>query len=156
MKKIPLLPGYFKWIGIVLTLLSLALYFYDNEKGGIDLRAKVFAIVDDSLFRETSILKIVETEIRLTMILITAILGLAFIAFSRRQIEDEMIRSLRLHSWSWSVAVMTLIFLFFAIFFYGLSFLNFTLMFPYLLLLSYILIFQISLLRLNREVIYEK
>ncbi len=156
MKKIPLLPGYFKWIGIALTVLSLVLYFYANEKRGVDLRAKVFAIVDDTPFRETSILKIVDTDINLTLILITALLGLTFIAFAKRKIEDEMIRALRLHSWSWSVVMMMLIFLFFAVFFYGLSFLSFTLMFPYLLLLSYILIFQINLLRLNREVIYEK
>lgn len=156
MKKIPLLPGYFKWIGMALTVLSLALYFYDSEKRGVDLRIKVFAIVDDTPFRETSIFKTVDTEIHLTLILITSLAGLAFIAFARRKIEDEMIKSLRLYSWSWSVAAMMLIFLFFTVFFYGLSFLSFTLMFPYLLLLSYILIFQISLLKLNREVIYEK
>ena len=153
MKKIPLLPGYFKWVGIALTFLSLSLYFYDSEKRAVDLRSKVFAIVDDTPFRETSILKIVDTEITLTLILVTSLLGLAFIAFARRKVEDEMIRSLRLYSWSWSVAVMMLMSLFFIVFFYGLSFLSFTLMFPYLLLLSYILIFQISLSRLNREMV---
>ncbi len=64
MKKIPLLPGYFKWIGMALTVLSLALYFY--------------------------------TDILLTLILITSLAGLTFVAFARKKIEDEMMKSLKL------------------------------------------------------------
>ncbi len=152
MKKIPLLPGYFKWIGIAMTILSLALYIYDSETGSIDLHAKVFAIIDDTPFRETSIFKMIETDINLTLILITSLSGFTFIAFARRKIEDEMIRTLRLYSWSLAVVIMMVMSLFFTVFFYGLSFVSFTIFFPHLLLLSYILIFQVSLAKLNREV----
>lgn len=167
MKSIPLLPRYFRWIGLVFILCFFALSFFNMsvEKQWIVIPFKIFggstSIGDYSfpmlaILSEAGFFKIVDRDMNFTIQLLTIQLGLSFIAFSKNKIEDEMINSIRLYSWSWAIIssvvfmVLSTLFVFdgwyAVISFHCLS----------ILLLIYILIFHISIYRLNRRILHEE
>jgi len=159
MKKIPLLPRYFNWIGLALITLSLALYSIDalrdrSEIGGIFI--KTFVLINDTPFTEPGFWKIMEVDVLLTLILLTMLIGLSFTAFARRKTEDEMIDSIRLHSWSWAIISMIIIGSLVTIFIYGTSFITFSVFFVHLLLLMYNAIFTVNIWKLNKSQTHEE
>ena len=157
MKKIPLLPRYFRWIGVILFTLTLVLYVIDTiERGGEGIYTKSFVLINDPFMSEKGFLKFMEVEITLTLFLSLTLFGLAGIAFSRNKVEDEMINSVRLFSWSWAI-IYALIFCFIAtVFVYGTTFVRIISLFPQELLLFYIIIFHISIFKLNRKTAVEE
>ena len=151
MKTIPFLPRHFIWIGTILCVLSLIAYFYQSIVHLDGIFIKTFVLIKDVPFEEKGVLKWMETDILLTVLLITFLIGLSFIAFSKTKIEDEMISSLRLYSWMWAIIIMLIISLFFTLFVYGMTFLAFSCLFAHLLLAIYLIIFYINFLKLNRR-----
>ena len=150
MKKIPLLPSYFRWVGAALVLVAIVLYGYDALYRNIDFHMRTFVFVNDAPFANRGFLQMMEVDIFLTFLLLSLLLGLAFIAFSRIRKEDEMINSLRLYSWSWAVITTLAMGILATAFIYGVSFIAFTFHLGPLLLLVYIIIFNYNLFQLNR------
>lgn len=156
MYKIPLLPGYFRWIGASLVLFTILLYLFDSQRRGIPFNMRTFVLVNETPFQETSILSMSEVDITLTVLLLSLLLGLAFITFARKKVEDEMMNTLRLYAWSWSIIIMMAANLIVTVLVFGIPFASFAILFPHALLVCHLAIFHISLRRLNAGVSYEK
>lgn len=153
MKKIPLLPVAFRWIGMVFILFGVSLYAYDSAIGGDgnSIFMNMFVLVNDTPFQEKGVFKVMEVDVFLSTLLLTLLIGLSLIAFARQKTEDEMINSLRLYSWSWSVILMILISIVATTFVYGLSYISFVMFFGHILLLLYLIIFYYNMYRMDRR-----
>lgn len=148
MKKIPLLPGYFQWIGLILLLLMIPYKFYQDSISGI--RINTFVVYNDTPLQESGLFEIMEVDIGFTLFLLISLLGLTFIAFSKTKIEDEMIQSIRLYSWSWAILIMIGLGILITLSIYGMTFVSFALLFGHILLLLFIIIFRLNYYRLNK------
>jgi hypothetical protein len=159
MKTIPLLPRHFRWIGLLFVIASLALYVSDalrdrSTSGG--LIVKTFVFIDDTPGNPPALFQLKEVDLLLTLILVTLLIGLSCIAFCKRKTEDEMINSIRLYSWSWSVILMIVFGIIVTIFVYGMTFVTFAFFFGHLLLLTYISIFNLNIWKMNRRIVHEE
>lgn len=162
MKRVPLLPRYFRWIGlalifcfIVLSLINLLvekqwIVISVNSFGGtssvLDYSFPMFALVSQAGY-----FKIIETDMNLTLNLLSIQVGLTFIAFSRNKIEDEMINSIRLYSWSWAVISSVVFMILATLFVYDGYYLVISFHYLTILLLIYNLIFHTSIYKLSRR-----
>lgn len=150
MKKIPLLPSYFRLIGVVLVVAAIVLYGYDALNQDTAFTIRTFVIINDTPFSEKGFLQLMDVDLFLTFLLLFLLSGLAFIAFSKTRKEDEMIHSLRLYSWSWAVITTLALGILATAFVFGASFTAFAFLFGHLLLLIYIVIFNYQLFKINR------
>lgn len=148
MKKIPLLPRYFQWIGLILLLLMIPYKIYQDSISGI--RINTFVVYNDTPLQESGLFEIMEVEVGFTLFLLISLLGLTFIAFSKTRIEDEMIQSIRLYSWSWAILIMIGLGILITLFIYGMTFVSFALLFGHILLILFIIIFRMNYYRLNK------
>lgn len=156
MKKIPLLPSSFLWIGIALSLLSALIFVYNTVIQIDDLYIRTFVLINDFPFKEKEVFKLSEVEIYITVQLLSLLIGLSFIAFAKTKIEDEMITYLRLYCWTWSFIIVLIISVLAILFIYGLPFVyTFTLLI-HALLIIYIVLFYTNLFSLNRRGAHEK
>ena len=148
MKKIPLLPRYFQWIGLILLLLMIPYKIYQDSISGI--RINTFVVYNDTPLQESGLFEIMEVEVGFTLFLLISLLGLTFIAFAKTKIEDEMIQSIRLYSWSWAILTMIGLGILITLSIYGMTFVSFALLFGHILLLLFIIIFRLNYYRLNK------
>src|SRR5690606_31838346 len=160
MKKIPLLPRCFRWIGILIFLLGLLYHLseiFNFLPPPFVFYLKTFVIyADGRLYDKEQWFTLLEVDFGLTFILVSYLLGLTFIAFSRNKVEDEMINSIRWHSWSWSI-ILTIIFNFIStLFIYGTAYLSFAGLYIQFLLLMYIILFWINIWKMNRRLANEE
>lgn len=144
MKKIPLLPRYFRWVGLILMLLSISARYLES------LRFYTFAF----LSREGNF-RFINVDMSLTAFIFCLTLGLLIISFTKKKIEDEMIQSARLFSWSWSIISSFLIFLLTTLFVYDSNYLI-VFYFPQLILIIFILVFNIQLYSFNKGKVNEE
>lgn len=148
MKKIPLLPRYFQWIGLIMLLLMIPYKIYQDSISGI--RINTFVVYNDTPLQESGLFEIMEVDIGFTLFLLISLLGLTFIAFSKTKVEDEMIQSIRLYSWSWAILIMIGLGVLITLSIYGMTFVSFALLFGHILLLLFIIIFRLNYYRLNK------
>lgn len=148
MKKIPLLPRYFQWIGLILLLLMIPYKIYQDSISGI--RINTFVVYNDTPLQESGLFEIMEVDIGFTLFLLISLLGLTFIAFSKTKVEDEMIQSIRLYSWSWAILIMIGLGILITLSIYGMTFVSFALLFGHILLILFIIIFRMNYYRLNK------
>lgn len=148
MKKIPLLPRYFQWIGLIMLLLMIPYKIYQDSISGI--RINTFVVYNDTPLQESGLFEIMEVDIGFTLFLLISLLGLTFIAFSKAKVEDEMIQSIRLYSWSWAILIMIGLGVLITLSIYGMTFVSFALLFGHILLLLFIIIFRLNYYRLNK------
>jgi hypothetical protein len=120
------------------------------------LFVKTFVFIDDTPASPTAIFQVKEVDLLLTLILVTLLIGLSCIAFCKRKTEDEMINSIRLYSWSWSVILMIILGTIVTIFVFGMTFTMFAFFFGHLLLLTYIAIFSFNIWKMNRRLAHEE
>ncbi|QBQ40546.1 hypothetical protein E2P86_05020 [Sphingobacterium psychroaquaticum] len=144
MKSIPLLPRCFQWIGLLLVLTSLL------SKQIANLNFSLFAVLSNQ-----GNFRFINTDAGLTIFLTTSILGLLFISFTKRKQEDEMINSLRLFSWSWSIIISFISFLLITVFVYDSDYLI-VMYFPHLILGLFLILFNIQLFKIGRRVGHEE
>jgi hypothetical protein len=157
MKKIPLLPRYFRWIGLVLLVVGLVLHYRSlYVPGGAQMFIKTFVIYSDKWQDGETWFNFTTVDYELTLQLIVYLISLTFIAFSRNKVEDEMINSIRLYSWSWAI-IFVIIFAFIStLCVYGLAYLSFACMYIEVLLLFYIIIFWVNIWQMNRRLANEE
>ncbi|MGV6946909.1 hypothetical protein [Sphingobacterium kyonggiense] len=148
MKKIPLLPRYFQWIGLILLLLMIPYKIYQDSISGI--RINTFVVYNDTPLQESGLFEIMEVDIGFTLFLLISLLGLTFIAFAKTKVEDEMIQSIRLYSWSWAILIMIGLGILITLSIYGMTFVSFALLFGHILLILFIIIFRMNYYRLNK------
>ncbi|MGN5956432.1 hypothetical protein ACP6L2_17615 [Sphingobacterium lactis] len=148
MKKIPVLPRYFQWIGLILLLLMIPYKIYQDSISGI--RINTFVVYNDTPLQESGLFEIMEVDIGFTLFLLISLLGLTFIAFAKTKIEDEMIQSIRLYSWSWAILIMIGLGILITLSIYGMTFVSFALLFGHILLILFIIIFRMNYYRLNK------
>lgn len=160
MKRIPLLPRYFRWIGLIPVLFSLFVYINDNwfRMSSYDFREiylDTFVLIDTSPLKEDVYLGISNVNLGFTIIVLGYLLGLMLIAFSRgHQIEDEYRASLRLYSWSIIISFIYLIVV--NIFVFGTMYLTMVVLFPHILLFIFLIIFFANIWKMNRRLANEE
>lgn len=164
MKKIPLLPRYFRWIGIVLFIVTICFHFYADyyinsvksfEHGF--MKISMFVFYDDPTFGDGEVwFGFTKVHFAITLKLILSLISLTFIAFSRNKIEDEMINSIRLYSWSWSIIVIVILSLVTTLFIYGRPYLNFSCLYIQFMFITYVILFWINIYKLNRRLAHEE
>lgn len=163
MKKIPLLPQYFRWIGLFLIFISFALYlngiwkFLPFDSYGFWGEFYTLMNVSEVKGEENIQFGLRKINFALILILIPSMVGLAIIAFSKCKIrEDEFIGKIRLQSWSTSIIVFMVYSLLINLFSYGTLYLSFAIVGPHFLLLMFIILFQIQLYKMNRRLVHEE
>jgi len=144
-----LLPGYFRYIGIFLTLAGIVMSVIRFGYGIKPefLECKVFVVY--AAYLQTSEFRVITNNISEEICGITLILGLFFLAFSRFKIETEEIWAIRTKSFIYSLYSLTALLVFCLIFIYGWGFLMVMTanLFLYLLIYNiwfYILFFMCS------------
>lgn len=154
MKKIPLLPRYFRWIGLGLVFIFLIITARLKGKEIVpsNFSFSTFAILggDNGPF------EIINTDMGLTFQLLSIFLGLSFIAFAKYKYEDEMINSIRLYSWSWSIISFAIFNVLLIAFIYGSWYISLAFLSPNIILLLYIIIFRFQIFKMNRRLSHEE
>lgn len=163
MKKIPLLPYFFKWVGFVLIFISFLIYlngilsFLPFSSTGMYVETYNLKNVSQIKGEEDLRFGLHAVDFGFLLIILPALIGLAFVAFSKLKIiEDELISSLRLFAWCWSVLLFLGYNLIIMIFTSASIYLSFAILSPHFFMLMFILIFQINLNMINRRLVHEE
>jgi len=120
------------------------------SQSDLDLRFDTFAILS-----KAGTFKFIFTDMQLTIVLFGPALGLIIMAFTKCKEEDEMISSIRLFSWSWSIIVSFLLYLLVTLLVYDSDFLM-ILYFPHFILIFFLLLFNFQLIKMNRRLASEE
>lgn len=163
MKKIPLLSSYFNWIGFVLVFISFVIYlngiysFLPFSSTGMYI--KTFNVINYAQEKGQEDFRFGwhNTDLGFLLIVLPSLVGLGMISFSKlRIIEDELISSLRLFAWSWSVVFFLLYSLLVLTLTSRTVYLSFVIVSPHLLFIVFILIFRCQLFLMNRRLVHEE
>lgn len=121
-----LLPNYYKKIGLVVLVISTALWIYVALSGNDQLipETNFFAVVNGDAVGKSKYFTIDQLNLTYTLIGSLFITGSLLIAFAREKTEDEYIMKLRLSSFQWAVLVNYLLLLLLFLFVYGLDFIT--------------------------------
>lgn len=118
-----LLPRYFRYIGIILTIAGIVMSvirFGFGIKPDF-LEARVFVVY--AAYLQTSEFRVITNNISEEICGVTLLLGLFFLAFSRFKTETEEIWGLRTKAFIYSLYAHTALLLFCLVFIYGWGFL---------------------------------
>ena len=147
-----LLPRYFRYIGIALTIagivFSVIRFGYGIKPDFLEV--KVFVVY--AAYLQSSEFRMITNNISEEICGITLLLGLFFLAFSRFKTETEEIWGLRTKSFMYSLYTLTALLLFCLMFIYGWGFLMVMTANLFLYLLVYNIWFYILFFRASRGV----
>jgi hypothetical protein len=147
-----LLPRYFRYIGLTLTLagivFSVIRFGYGIKPDFLEV--KVFVVY--AAYLQSSEFRMITNNISEEICGITLLLGLFFLAFSRFKTETEEIWGLRTKSFMYSLYTLTALLLFCLMFIYGWGFLMVMTANLFLYLLIYNIWFYILFFRASRGV----
>lgn len=147
-----LLPRYFRYIGLTLTLagivFSVIRFGYGIKPDFLEV--KVFVVY--AAYLQSSEFRVITNNISEEICGITLLLGLFFLAFSRFKTETEEIWGLRTKSFMYSLYTLTALLLFCLMFIYGWGFLMVMTANLFLYLLVYNIWFYILFFRASRGV----
>jgi len=147
-----LLPRYFRYIGLTLTLagivFSVIRFGYGIKPDFLEV--KVFVVY--AAYLQSSEFRMITNNISEEICGITLLLGLFFLAFSRFKTETEEIWGLRTKSFMYSLYTLTALLLFCLMFIYGWGFLMVMTANLFLYLLVYNIWFYILFFRASRDV----
>lgn len=121
-----LLPNYYKRIGLVVLLVSTALWIYVALSGNDQFipETNFFAVVNGDAMGKSKYFNMDKLNLTYTLIGALFISGSLLIAFAREKTEDEYIMKLRLSSFQWAVLVNYVLLLLMFLFVYGLDFIT--------------------------------
>ena len=152
-----LFPYRFKKIsGIVfwLALLLFAILPFIDEF--IEIKAKVFSLINSGVFSDTSYFDIAENDIKDEILFTLLILSGLIYAFSKEKTEDERVQKIRLDSLVWATYFNYILILLCYLFIYGIDFLNVMMAALFSHLLFFIIRFRWMLYRQNKSLDYEE
>lgn len=157
MKATTLFPIVYRKIGVVLIGLAVLSSILDLFLNGLYFlqNIRVFAIYDSGLpFNESragsSFFRIIENDFRYEFISVILLLGLLFLGFSKRKVEDELIQKIRLESLLWATYTHFFLFILLTIFTFGAFYLNILLFSVFTILFIYIIRFEYKVFRLKK------
>ncbi len=145
-----LLPRYFRYIGIILTIAGLVftiIRFGYGIKPNF-LEAKVFVVY--AAYLQTSEFRVITNNISEEICGITLLLGLFFLAFSKFKNETDKIWAMRTRAFIYSLYAHSALLLFCLLFIYGWGFLMVMTANLFLFLMLYNIWFYILLYRASR------
>ena len=143
-----LFPYYYKAVGVILVLIAIVfsvLYL----KFDLNYTIPVFAIV--SIYLETKIFVISQSNFIDEITLILFVLGFGLIVFSKEKNEFEFLRVYREKALAKATIVNAFIKLFSIIFIYGGGFLGILVLNLFSVFIFYLLFFYVSLKKRNQE-----
>ncbi|MCX6241931.1 MAG: hypothetical protein NTX43_09025 [Bacteroidetes bacterium] len=147
-----LLPRYFRYIGIFLTMagivMSVIRFGYGIKPDFLEV--KVFVVY--AAYLQTSEFRFITNNISEEICGITLLLGLSFLAFSRFKTETEELWVLRTKAFMYSFYSLTILMIFCLVFIYGWGFLIVMTANIILYLLIYNIWFYLFFFRASREV----
>lgn len=142
MKPVPLLPYRFKWLGLLMAVVGIAIgiavLYFDFRPDWLTIETH-----PDMLFMNTQNLI---DEMAVTLLVV----GLMMIAFSREHVEDEFVAHIRLQSMLWSFAIYYSIILLTVWLFYDESFWTIMIYHLFMPLLFYVVLFRFTYWRKMR------
>lgn len=149
MKTKLLLPNYYKMIGLVVLLISTALWIYVVVSGNDLLipETNMFAMVNGDGIGKNKYFTLAKVNLTYTLTGVLFIAGSLLIAFSREKTEDEYIMKLRLSSFQWAVLVNYLLLIFMFLFVYGIDFITVMLYNMFTTIILFIVRFNYLLLK---------
>lgn len=149
MKTKLLLPNYYKMIGLVVLLVSTALWIYIAVSGNDLLipETNMFTMVNGDVTGKSKYFTIDKVNLTYTLIGVLFIAGSLLIAFSREKTEDEYIMKLRLSSFQWAVLVNYILLLIMFLFVYGIDFITVMLYNMFTTIILFIVRFNYLLLK---------
>ncbi len=159
-----LFPYRFKIIGWILFVPSslLGLYIVDNGHPPNLFQTRVISLLHES-FIDTSgdtvyslFFKVVENNILDEILLILAIIGALFIAFSKEKNEDELINKIRLDSLVWATYTNYIVLIISTMFVYEITYLWVMIINMLTILIFFIIRFNWQLAKLKKELSYEE
>lgn len=154
-----LFPYRFKKIsGIVfwLALLLFAVLPFIDDFEFIEIKAKVFSLINSGVFSDTSYFDIAENDIKDEILFTLLILSGLIYAFSKEKTEDERVQKIRLDSLVWATYFNYILILLCYLFIYGIDFLNVMMAALFSHLLFFIIRFRWMLYRQNKSLDYEE
>lgn len=154
-----LFPYRFKKIsGIVfwLALLLFAILPFIDDLEFIEIKAKVFSLINSGVFSDTSYFDIAENDIKDEILFTLLILSGLIYAFSKEKTEDERVQKIRLDSLVWATYFNYILILLCYLFIYGIDFLNVMMAALFSHLLFFIIRFRWMLYRQNKSLNYEE
>ncbi len=154
-----LFPYRFKKIsGIVfwLALLLFAILPFIDDLEFIEIKAKVFSLINSGVFSDTSYFDIAENDIKDEILFTLLILSGLIYAFSKEKTEDERVQKIRLDSLVWATYFNYILILLCYLFIYGIDFLNVMMAALFSHLLFFIIRFRWMLYRQNKSLDYEE
>ncbi len=154
-----LFPYRFKKIsGIVfwLALLLFAILPFIDDFEFIEIKAKVFSLINSGVFSDTSYFDIAENDIKDEILFTLLILSGLIYAFSKEKTEDERVQKIRLDSLVWATYFNYILILLCYLFIYGIDFLNVMMAALFSHLLFFIIRFRWMLYRQNKSLDYEE
>lgn len=116
-----------------------------------ELKVKVFAFMDNALFKETTYFGFTENSITDEILMLITIASGIVYAFSKEKNEDEMVAALRLQSLAWATIANYSIMLLCYLFIYGLSFLSVLMAVMFSQLLIFIILFRYKMYRFYKS-----
>ncbi|CAM3495529.1 hypothetical protein FLGE108171_00175 [Flavobacterium gelidilacus] len=153
MKTRFLFPNSFKTLGWVLLVPSLLLIISSsifNVSTDDYITVSVFAIYQETLGETPGFFDVITNSISDELLTFGMILGGVFIGFSKLKEEDEMISKIRYESLVWATYLNYGLILFFALFIYGMPYLNVLFYNMFTLLLFFIIRFHYMIYKLNK------
>lgn len=157
MKRIPLLPGYFRWLGCIFIIIPIFIFLNDfylpfTRYDFNNMTFRTFVIADNTPFRDGPVyFGFSDVNLGFILVVLGALLGLCGIAFSRKVVEDEFVNSLRLFAWSWAIILSILYAVIANLFVFGTQYLTLMVLFPHFLLTLFILIFNVQWWRFSKR-----
>ena len=146
-----LLPSYFRYIGLVLTLAGIVfsvIRFGYGVKPDF-LEAKVFVVY--AAYLQTSEFRVITNNISEEICGVTLILGLFFLAFAKFKTESAELWEIRTKAFIYSFYTLSALLLFCLIFIYGWGFLMVMTANLFMYLLVYDIWFYILFFKKSRE-----
>lgn len=153
MKTRFLFPNSFKTLGWVLLVPSLLLIISSsifNVSTDDYITVSVFAIYQETFGETPGFFDVITNSISDELLTFGMILGGIFIGFSKLKEEDEMISKIRYESLVWATYLNYGLILFFALFIYGMPYLNVLFYNMFTLLLFFIIRFHYMIYKLNK------
>lgn len=106
---------------------------------------RIFSIVSFDIFSPVQWFKPIETDGMRQIAIVTFMVSLLLIAFSREKEEDEYIEFLRSQSMRWSILTSSVITIIATLFVYNMAYLYFVFINIYLILILFIIKYRIKL-----------
>ncbi|WP_338375454.1 hypothetical protein [uncultured Flavobacterium sp.] len=153
MKTRFLFPNSYKTLGWVLFVPSLILIISSSVFNlSLDdyLTIKVFSIYQETIGEVPGFFTVITNSVSDELLTFGMILGGIFVGFSKLKVEDEMISKIRYESLVWATYLNYGLILFFALFIYGMPYLNVLFYNMFTLLLFFIIRFHYMIYKLNK------